>query len=128
MKMLKGILLVFAMVVAFASNAQQRVKVSDGLYLVSYGNTAVIEDEINQKSISIEVAQDGIDRATGEKMYNVVCGKWTRRTVKDGVNTAVAAGIAAAAATNGASLIASAAVKFAGYIYDDLCDYYGSDF
>lgn len=49
MKMLKRILLIFALFVAFASSAQQRIKVSDGLYLVSYGNTAVIEDDINQK-------------------------------------------------------------------------------
>lgn len=128
MKKLKGLLLVFAFVFAFVANAQQRIKVSDGLYIVSYGNSAVIEDDINQQSISISVAQEGIDRATGEKVYNVVCGKWTRRVVKDGVNTAVAAGIAAAAATKGASLIASAAVKLAGYIYDDVCDYYGSEF
>lgn len=128
MKMMKRILLIFALFVAFASGAQQRIKVSDGLYLVSYGNTAVIEDDINQQSISIEVAQDGIDRATGEKVYNVVCGKWTKRVVKDGVNAAVAAGIAAAGATKGASLIVSGAVKLAGYIYEDVCDYYGSDF
>ncbi len=128
MKMLKRILLIFALFVAFASSAQQRIKVSDGLYLVSYGNTAVIEDDINQKSISIEVAQDGIDRATGEKVYNVVCGRWTKRVVKDGLKAAIDAGVIAAAETKGASLIVSQAAKLVGYIYDDVCGYFGSDF
>lgn len=128
MKKLKSLLLVFAFVLAFVSNAQQRIKVSDGLYLVSYGNSAVIEDDINQQSISIEVSQAGIDRATGEKVYEVVCGKWTKRVVKDGLKATIDAGILAAASTKGASLILSNLAKLAGYIYDDVCDSLGSDF
>lgn len=128
MKSLKRLVMILSLFIAFTVGAQTRVEVSPGLYLVSYGNTAVIEDDVNQQTISIEVAQDGIDRATGEKVYNVVCGRWTKRVVKDGLKAAIDAGVVAAGATKGASLIVSEAARLAGYFYDDLCDYFGSDF
>lgn len=127
--MKKVLLICFAVVgVAFTTNAQERTKIKDGLYLVSYGKTVVIEDEVNQRSISMEIAQEGIDQRNGEMVYNVVCGKWTKRVVKFGLKSAVAAGIKAAALTEGASLAVSAAAELANWIYDDVCEYYGEKF
>ena len=120
-------LLVVAVSIMFVSNvsAQTRIKIQDGLYLVSYGNTAVIEDDINQRSISISISQIQRDERTNKATYEVVCGKWTKRTVKDGLQIAIAGGIAASGASGGTSLMISAASKLAMYIYDDVCDYYG---
>lgn len=105
-------------------SAQNRIKVKEGLYLVSYGNTAVIEDEVNQRTVSIQISQDGIDQRTKQKVYNVVCGKWTKRVVKDGLKLAIAGGIAASGTSGGTSLIISATATLANYIYDDVCDYF----
>ena len=105
--------------------AQSRTKVGDGVYLVMYGNKAIIEDDNNQRSISVEIFQKSINRQTSQKIYKVVCGKWTKRVVKDGLKAAIAGGIAASGATGGTSAIISAASTLALYIYDDVCDYYG---
>jgi hypothetical protein len=127
--MKKILLICFAVIgLAFTANAQERTKIKDGLYLVSYGKSVVIEDEVNQRSISMEIAQEGIDQRNGEMVYNVVCGKWTKRVVKLGLKSAVAAGIKAAALTEGASLAVSAAAELANWIYDDVCEYYGEKY
>ncbi len=117
--LLIGIMSLFSINSSFA---QKRIQIQNGVYLVSYGNTAVIEDEINQCSISIEVSQVAIDRKTNERIYEVVCGRWTRRVVKDGLKGAIDAGITATGATKGVSLTVSALAKAVGYIYDDVCD------
>ena len=70
--------------------AQSRTKVGDGVYLVMYGNKAIIEDDNNQRSISVEIFQESINRQTSQKIYKVVCGKWTKRVVKDGLKAGFA--------------------------------------
>ena len=105
------------------SFTQTKTKISEGLYLVDYAGTYVIEDEVNQHSISITITEEIKNRQTDEKIYKVVCGKWTKRTVKDGLDYAIQAGIIAAVPTKGTSLIVSAAAKLAKYIYDDYCEY-----
>ena len=126
--MKKVLLVAIALFAVVMANAQERIKVKEGLYLVSYGKTVVIEDEENQRSISMEIAQEGIDQRNGEMIYNVTCGKWTKRTVKDGLKVAIAGGIAASGASGGTSLIISAAATLANYIYDDACEYYGEKY
>lgn len=127
--MKKFILICFAVIgLAFTANAQERIKIQEGLYLVSYGKSVVIEDEVNQRTISMEIAQEGIDQRNGEMVYNIVCGKWTKRVAKFGLKSAVAAGIKAAAVTEGASLAVSAAAELANWIYDDVCEYYGEKY
>lgn len=127
---MKKLLLICLSVIGFTliSNAQEKIQIKEGLYLVSYGNTVVIEDDVNQRTISMEIAQEGIDQKNGEKVYKVVCGKWTKRTVKDGLKIAIAGGIAASGASGGTSLIISAAATLANYIYDDVCEYYGEQY
>lgn len=103
-------------------SAQTRIKVKEGLYFVSYGSSAVIEDEVNQRSISIQITQEISDQRTNQKVYNVVCEKWTKRVVKDGLKLAIAGGIAVSGTSGGTSLMISAAATLANYIYDDVCD------
>ena len=105
-----------------AASAQTKTKISEGLYLVDYAGTYVIEDEINQRSISLTITEEIKDRQTDEKIYKVVCGKWTKRVVKDGLKMAIAGGIAASGVSGGTSLIISAASTLAMYIYDDYCE------
>lgn len=126
MKKLTLILIAIIACVAYTTNtyAQSRQKIKDGVYLVSYGNTAVIEDDKNQRSISIQVIKDINTQNSRQQTYNVVCGKWSKRVVKDGLKAAIAAGIKAAAVTEGASLIINAAATAAMYVYDDVCEYY----
>ncbi len=127
--MKKALIICFAVIgLVFTANAQERTKIKDGLYLVRYGNTAVIEDDENSRTISISVTKEIDDRNTAEATYKVVCGKWTKRVAKYGLKTAVAAGIAASGATYGASLAVSAAAELATWIYDDVCEYYGEEY
>lgn len=121
------ITLLIALSFSLVANAQQRIKVSNGLSLVNYGNVTVIEDDVNQRTISIKVTQEGIDKARNEKIYKVVCGKWTKRVVKDGLKAAIAGGIVASGASGGTSLMISEASTLALYIYEDVCEYYGSN-
>lgn len=119
-------LLAFSALFVFVSNAtaQKRTKIGNGVTLISYGNTAVIEDEKNQRSISITISQEINSRQTNEKIYKVACGKWTKRVVKDGLRLAIIEGIKYAGATGGTSAIVSAASTAALYVYDDVCEYF----
>jgi hypothetical protein len=126
--MKKVLLLAIALFAVIAANAQDKIKIKDGLYLVSYGNTVVIEDDENQRTISLSVTREINDRNSAETTYNVVCGKWSKRVVKDGLKAAIAGGIAASGASGGTSLIISAAATLANYIYDDVCEYYGEKY
>ena len=121
------ITLFIALSFSLVANAQQRIKVSNGLSLVNYGNVTVIEDDVNQRTISIKVTQEGIDKARNEKIYKVVWGKWTKRVVKDGLKAAIAGGIVASGASGGTSLMISGSSTLALYIYEDVCEYYGSN-
>ena len=123
--MKKVLLVTLTLFAVITVNAQKRIEVSKDIYLVSYGNSVVIEDDANQRTISMEISQEIIDHRTGEKVYNVACGKWSKRVVKDGLKVAIASGIAASGASGGTSLMISAAATLANYIYDDACEYYG---
>lgn len=119
------ILIALLSLVGLLANAQTRTKVGDGVYLVRYGNNAILEDDKNQRSVSIEISQEIKDRQTNEKIYKVACGKWTKRVVKDALRLAIVEGIKSAGVSGGTSLIVSAASTAAFYIYDDVCEYYG---
>ncbi len=127
-KLFTLVVAIFSILISTNASAQNRIELSKGVYLVSYGNSAVIEDDNNQRSVSIQISQEIKNRQTGEKIYNVVCGKWTKRVVKDGLDAAITAGIIAGATTSGSGYIVSAAAKAAKYIYDDVCDYYGEKY
>ena len=118
-------LLIFAfLLTGSCAMAQQKTKIQDGLYIVNYAGTYVIEDETNQRSISIEITQERADARNSETMYKVVCGKWTKRVVKTGLNYAIKEGIKHTVSTAGSSLMVSAIGAIAQWIYDDVCDYW----
>ena len=105
-------------------NAQQRTKLSDGVYVVDYAGTWVVENDNTGQSISIEVKQEYADARNNEMMYKVVCGKWTRRVIKSGLKKAIKEGIKAAGVTEGFSLTVSVIAFAADVIYDEACDYW----
>lgn len=105
-----------------SANAQKRIKINDDVSLVTYGNTTVIEDKKNQRTISMEIVQDGIDKRNNEKFYKVVCGKWSKRVVKDALIPAIQSVLASAATSVGATAIVIVAGKIANHLYDDFCE------
>ncbi len=107
------------------SSDQGKIQVADGLYLVSYGKTVVIEDDVNQRTTSITVAQKNIDYQTGKKIYEVACGGWTKQVLKSGIKGAIEYGIRA---YGGTKKMADYAGDIAGIAYDAVCDHYGETY
>ena len=91
--MKKLLLLTITFLFVFIANAQNKIKGKDGLYIVSYGKTVVIEDDINQRTISMTISQEQIDQQNGEAVYKVACGQWTKTVIKQGLKGAVKAGL-----------------------------------
>lgn len=130
-KIILALIAVFAvLMISDNANAQKKTKIADGLYLVSYGNTCVIEDDNNQQSLRLKVdmRKDG----SGRPIYDLLCGnKYTKGIAKTALQGAITYGLASAgAAMGGASGAAFGAYlsKYANSIasnfYDDVCDYY----
>ena len=104
-------------------SAQDRMKLYDGVYIVKYGNTYTIEDDNTKMCVSLSVAQEQIDYKNGKAVYEVVCNKWTRRVAKEALKFTITDAIKAVA-TGGSNAILKVAGSAAGWIYDDVCDYY----
>lgn len=115
-----------AMFVAFSltSKADNRTNLGNGVSLVQYGNTWIIEDNNRGMSISVEITQAGIDRRNNEMMYNVVCNGITKTVVKSALKWAIKSGIEAAAVSEGTSLVVSVTSAAINLIYDKACDYW----
>ncbi len=125
---MRKILLLAVAIFSFCSlavNAQQKTKLYDGVYIVNYGGGIYgIENDKAQQCVSISIVKEKIDRENNEKMYKVVCGKWTKRVVKLGIKSAVAYGIAQTAGAG--TKIAKAAGIAAEWVYEDFCEYWES--
>lgn len=112
------------------ANAQKKTKIADGVYLVTYGKTAVIEDDNTQQSISLSV--DKREDSSGRPVYDILCGnKYTKglakTALKAGITSALSAAGAALGGPGGAALGATISAyvnSIASNIYDDVCDYY----
>lgn len=103
------------------ANAQTRTKIADGLTLVRYGNTSVIEDSKNQQTWNLSVTRER--KSTGEWVYYVACGNnYSKNTLKYGLSTAIAGAVAY---TGIAAVYAGAAGTLAATFYDDVCKYFG---
>lgn len=117
--------------ISFNADAQKRTKLSNGVYLVTYGNTAVIEDDNNQRSISIEVQKR--EDNSGRVVYDIFCGnKYTKGIIKTALQGAISSIlIKAGSAISGESgavlarTISDYANSIASNFYDDVCAYYG---
>lgn len=109
-------------------SAQQRTKIIDGVYLVRYGNTAVVEDDINQitwnLSVTAEAKTDNMGRKVGEYVYTFACGnKYTKGLTKFALKGAIVTTLTSATVGAGA-ITADVAATIALIYYDDVCDYY----
>ena len=98
------------------ANAQQRTKIVDGVYLVRYGNTAVVEDDINQKtwnlSVEAEEKKDSQGHPTGELIYNLACGnKYTKGLTKMALSGAISVSLSAVAGPYGTVTAQVATIK-----------------
>lgn len=126
-KNMKKILILTIALLSMALNstvsAQDRMKLYDGVYIVKYGNTYTIEDDNTKMCVSLSVAQEQIDYKNGKAVYEVVCNKWTRRVAKEALKFTITDAIKAVA-TGGSNAILKVAGSAAGWIYDDVCDYY----
>lgn len=96
---------------------QQRVEVSEGIYIATYGNVTVIENDNTQQSIQIKVVKS-------DNMYDIFCGDTVVKTVtKAGLTEGISAVI------QGYTMIprwVSRAVvgHIVNKVYDGVCDYY----
>lgn len=123
-----SMLFLFCVLCPLSLVAQERFRLTEHVTIVNYGSTFWLEDDKNQMSISISIAQEGIDRRNNQKMYKVVCGDFTKTVVKTAVSTAVREGIRHSATTMGSSLMAATAAYAADKVYSGICDYWGEDF
>lgn len=108
--------------------AQQRTKIVEGVYLVRYGNTAVVEDDVNQKtwqlSVKAEEKKDSQGHPTGELIYELACGnKYTKGLTKMALSTAITTSLTAVAGPYG-TVTAQVANMVANTFYEDVCEYY----
>lgn len=101
--------------------AQQRTKIMEGLTLVRYGNTAVVEDDVNQRTWTLSITRE--KNQAGEWMYNVMCeNKYSKVVIKSALATAISGAVASTGAGNFAAGVAG---KISAIIYDDVCNYFG---
>lgn len=108
-------------VTANSVSAQTRTKITEGLTLVRYGNTAVIEDDINQMTWNLSVTRE--QKSTGEWIYYVTCGnKYTKNVAKYGLSAAITGAVAA---TGVGAFGAGVAGVIASTFYEDVCEYFG---
>ena len=103
------------------ASAQQRTKIADGYYLVSYGNVQVIEDDNRGMSIEVRVEKVGTN-SYGEQLYNDLCKNTTIKSVaKGGLTKAISTALNAAGVPIPSWVLGPAV----SYIYDAVCAYYG---
>lgn len=97
--------------------AQNRTKVADGVYLATYGNVTVIENDNTQQSVQIKVVKS-------DSMYDILCGNTVVKTV---AKVGLVEGITFAVQSY--TLIPKWVTKtivgdIVNKIYDGVCDYY----
>lgn len=108
------------------ANAQERMEIQKDVYLVTYGDKLIIEDDVNNRSVSIEVSQEITDRQNAEKLYKVVCNKYVKSVTKKALKRAIEEGVRWANQTYGISLSVSAIALAADLGYEYMCDYLDS--
>lgn len=123
------LLIIAAFLLAFPFvQAQQRTKIVEGVYLVRYGNTAVVEDDINKMtwnlSVIAEENTDDMGRKLGEYVYTFACAnKYTKGVTKFALKGAIVSTLTSATVGAGA-ITADFAATMALIYYDDVCEYY----
>lgn len=121
-----ALMLLFLGILLISQNAfaQQRTKILDGVYVVDYGGTYVIEDDINQYSISIKIAQERIDERNNELLFRVICGNTVERFVKKELLQRTIEAVITTYSAGTAFTLAPAIGSLSSFIYDSACDYW----
>lgn len=106
---------------AVNADAQQRTKIGEGIYLTTYGDVSVIENDNVQMTMQLKVEKAGTN-SVGENVYNILCGnKWVKGLLKAGLTK----GIQTALASSGIPLPKWAVGPIVSGIYDSVCEYFG---
>lgn len=119
--MKKGISLIIAIIAIICcvetTSAQQRIKVDDGVYLTTYGNVTVIENDNTQQSVQIKVVKS-------ESLYDILCNDTIVKTVaKTGLVQGISYVIQGYTAIP--EWVSKAVVAhIVNKVYDGVCDYY----
>ncbi len=118
---MKKFLLLFVafLAMSLSISAQKRVKVSEGIYIATYGNVSVIENDNTQQTIQIKVAKKS------DGMYDIFCNNKYVKTVaksalKSGIKYAIT-NISGGALTWLSRTVVDTAVDVA---YDKVCEYF----
>ena len=134
---MKKILVVLTALVLCLPAFSERYRIGEGLTLITYGNTAVIEDDNSQQSISLSVERR--EDNNGRPVYDVFCGnKYTKGIMKTSLQLAITSIITTVAASIGSSAgpggtvagasmgatVSKYANNIASNIYDDVCKYF----
>lgn len=100
-------------------NAQKRTEITKGVYIVTYGNVSVIENENTQQTVQIKVVKS-------DNMYDILCGNTVVKTVtKAGIRKGIAYAIQGY--TTIPRWLTESLVGFVvDKVYDGVCDYYRS--
>lgn len=116
-KKLKYLFALFVMFVSLQGiNAQNRFKVEDGIYIATYGNVTVIENDIKQQTIQIKVQKKS------DNVYDIFCeNKFVKSVAKTGIKMAI---VAALKASGVASWVSPFAGVAADHAYDAVCNYF----
>ena len=75
--MKKGLVMIMAIIaIAFAQSisAQNRTEITPGVYITTYGNVSVIENDNTQQSVQIKVVKS-------DNLYDIMCGNTVVKTV-----------------------------------------------
>lgn len=99
-------------------NAQQRTEVMDGVYIATYGNVTVIENDNTQQTVQIRVVKS-------DNLYDIMCGNTVVKTVaKAGLRKGISYVITGYTAIP--KWLTKAAVGFVvDKVYDGVCNYFG---
>ncbi len=116
------LLAITTLVALFAINnsyAQKRTKVANGIYIVTYGNVTVIENDNTKQTVQIKVQKKG------DSFYDIFCNnKYVKTVAKRALKEGIKAGItyaSGATMTWITKLVTDTAVDIA---YDAACDYF----
>lgn len=109
---------IFSLLGTFSINAQQRVKISDGVYIVTYGNVSVIENDNTQQTIQIKVEKKD------DGLYDVLCGNTVvKQVAKSGIRAGI--GYAIQTYTSIPKWVTDPIVRhIVDKVYDGVCEYY----
>lgn len=99
-------------------SAQQRTEVSKGVYVVTYGNVTVIENDNTQQTVKLEVQKKD------DSLYDILCGDTIVKTV---AKAGLKAGLAYTIQTYTAipSWLSAAVIgRIVDKAYDGACNYF----